>query len=76
MLFAHRLALAMGRVDVEAMLHEITLPQMTRWMAYYQIEPFGDWAQWQQHGALLSMIANIMRAKGDKAYKASDFIPE
>lgn len=77
MIFAHRLALATGRVDVDAMLHEITVPQMTRWMAYAKIEPFGGRSDWFRHGALMALIANIARdPKKTNTYKPEDFIPE
>lgn len=38
----HRLALATGWVDPDAMLASITLEQATNWLRYYNQEPFGE----------------------------------
>jgi len=40
-MFAMKLALAVGRADVDAMLDEITEREFRDWMAYDRIQPFG-----------------------------------
>lgn len=76
--FAYRLALALGRADVDALMDEITYPQLREWRAFSEIEPFGTSADWFRHGDLMALIANIMRdtKKNPRPYKPSDFIPQ
>ena len=40
MMFAHRLALKLGEVDVDAMLARIPRRVFLRWWAYYLLEPW------------------------------------
>ena len=54
-LFLHRLALQMGRWDVDEMAAEIPMPVLWRWFAYWRIEPFGD--EWRRSGRLASIVA-------------------
>ena len=50
--------------------------EITEWMAYYSIEPFGSGIDLLGNAIVASTIANINRKKGAKAYKPSDFIPK
>ena len=45
--------------------------ELSEWMAYDRIEPFGN--QWQQTGMIASTIANVHR---DSKKRASPFQPE
>lgn len=57
-MFAHTLARDTGRVDVEAMMKEIDLPQFMRWFAYYATgEPLVPWAY------LAACVANMLGSK-------------
>ena len=40
-MMAYRLALAMGRIDVDKMLSEMTAADFQGWIGYYAIEPWG-----------------------------------
>lgn len=72
----------LGRVDVDAMLDQITPEQFNEWLAYYRVEPFGD--EWlaaatiaaSSHNAGL-MVAAAHGAKIDDEHfkKAEDFLP-
>ena len=67
MMFAHTLARDMGRVDVDGMMDDMTLPQFMRWVAYYQTgEPLVPWA------FLAAAIANMFSSK--KPVSAGDFL--
>lgn len=58
------------------MLDELTLPQLREWKAFSELEPFGTTASWAQHGALMAIIANIVRdPKKTSPYSVTDFIP-
>lgn len=45
-------------------------------MAYYRIEPWGEWPAWLRHAATMAHIANQnpYRKKGQAA-KPDDFLP-
>lgn len=68
-----RLALALGRTVSEL---EATMPssEMTEWLAYYKLEPFGqERDNW--HAALIaSILANINRRKNAPATPISEFM--
>lgn len=75
MLFAHRLALALGNIDVDAMLDGISSDQLIRWIAYAKIEPFGEERGDLRSAIVASTIANANRIKG-RVFKIDDFMPE
>jgi len=64
----------LGRHDVDAMLAEMTSGAFAEWMAYSRIEPWGEDRDDLRIGILASMIANMFREKGKKAYAPQDFI--
>ncbi len=49
--------------------------ELDDWMAFAQIEPFGEARADLRMGILASVIANANRAKGGKTFEPSDFIP-
>lgn len=73
--FGYRLALALGRADVDGLLSELTSRQLTEWMAYSRLEPFGpNEAEWRM-GHLMSLLANLFRPKTNRnGYEAGDFM--
>lgn len=49
-MFLYRLALAMGRLDVDELEKELTPSQFYGWMEYWKQEPFGlDWHRTATH---------------------------
>ena len=56
------------------MLESMTPEQMSEWIAYYQIEPFGD--EWLQAGTISSTVYNVVAsigaALGGKSLKEKD----
>ena len=66
-----RLSIAMG-IDIDV-IDNWDMAKLQRYTAFYQIEPFGD--EWRQSGALMALIANIMRKEGTTAFKAEAFMP-
>lgn len=74
-MFAFRLALGVGRVDVDQMLDEISSSLFTEWMAFYNLEPWGyDAANWRA-GMQAATMCNINRKKNTPAYQPVDFMP-
>lgn len=47
----------------------------TEWQAYYSLEPFGPYAEFWRAAMIASMIANVNRAKRQKAFTPEDFMP-
>jgi hypothetical protein len=58
------------------MLSELDSAELTEWMAFYQLEPFGDLMADRRHGIATSVLANVNRDAKAKpeAYKETDFI--
>ncbi len=46
------------------------------WIAYAEIEPFGEERADLRAGIVASTMANINRQKGKPAYKPQDFMPK
>ena len=57
-------------------LKNISSHEITEWMAYYRIDPFGYWRADVQTGIVASTIANANRdpKKQNQALKPDDFI--
>jgi len=70
-----RLALTLGYLDVNALLQSISGKQLTEWMAFFELEPFGQ--EWMQTGMITAMIANVNRdaKKRSEPFQPTDFIP-
>ena len=64
-------------MSVERAQHEISSREFTEWLAYYQLEPFGETIADLRHGVATAAMANFNRNSKDKPepYKALDFIP-
>ncbi len=65
----------MGRT-VEELLGAISSHELTEWIAFDQVEPFGDRRGDLQAGVVAATVANVNRAKGARAYHVTDFVPE
>lgn len=70
-MFAMRLALVLGRVDVDGMLDSIDERQFCEWIAYDRIQPFGDERNDLRSGLGFSALCN---AWGGKT-KVEHFMP-
>lgn len=57
------------------MLRRMSSRELTEWMAYSQVEPFGQEADWLGSAIVASTVANVNREKGQKAYEPGDFMP-
>lgn len=49
--------------------------ELTEWMAFYELEPFGD--EWRQTASITSLMANVNRdtKKRTQPYEIEDFMP-
>jgi hypothetical protein len=68
-----RLALALGRTVAE-LEETMSGRELTEWMAYDSLEPFGEQRADLRSGIVASTIANCHRSRGP-AFKPQDFMP-
>ena len=50
--------------------------ELTEWMIFYGLEPFGAEAPYIGHAITASTIANVNRKKGTKAIKPEEMMPK
>jgi len=62
-------------MTVAELLGRISSRELTEWMAFSQLEPFGAEAGYVGHAITASTVANVNRGKGQKAYDVQDFMP-
>lgn len=60
---------------MDALLRRLSVKQLTEWMAFAELEPFGPGREDLRAGVLAAVTANSAfgRGKGAKSYKPSDF---
>lgn len=68
--------MALGEIDVDGMLERIPSRLLTEWLAYAQVEPFGEERADLRAGIVAATVANVNRAKGTPAAKPTDFMPQ
>lgn len=61
---------------MRGLLAEIDSRELTEWMAYEQVEPFGPWRDDIRAGVIASTVANVYRGKTQKPLSPTDFVPE
>ena len=49
---------------------------MSEWKAFFELEPFGEDAEWMRAAMIAATIANVHRGKNRAAYKVQDFMPK
>ena len=57
------------------MLKCLTSYQLSGWMAYHSIEPFGEWRADLRQAITSTVIANANRGKKQRVFKVKDFMP-
>ena len=63
-------------MTVAELQNRMSSREITEWMAFGQLEPFGADAGFLGHAITSKTIADVNRGKGQKAYKVSDFMPK
>ena len=63
----------MGRVDVDQMVSEMTPEEMDGWLAYHQLEPFGD--AWYRNAVLCAPVVNANGAS-KQPMMPEEFMPQ
>ena len=63
-------------MTVRELLQRIESRELTEWMAYFELEPWGSEVDDHRFGVVTSTIANVNRdPKKSMAYKPEDFFP-
>jgi hypothetical protein len=75
-LFLYRLALHLGYPHPDHLLQCLTAKQLSGWLNYHSIEPFGEYRSELRHGQTMALTANINRdsEKHPEPFKATDFM--
>ncbi len=56
------------------LLSELDSRELSEWMAYETVEPFGAVRDNLHAGVVAATVANVNRAKGDKTFSPDDFL--
>mgnify|MGYP003645784528 FL=1 len=60
---------------VRELLARIDSHELSEWMAFYSLDPFGDVRGDLQAGIVASTIANANSGKGSRTFQPADFMP-
>jgi len=63
-------------VPVRELLGRMSSSEMSEWIAYAQIEPFGEERADLRAAIIASTVANTARQRGSRAFKPEDFMPQ
>lgn len=58
------------------MLAQMSAAQLRGWMAYYNIEPWGEDRGDLRAGIVAATVANAFRKKGSRPMRPADFMPQ
>lgn len=72
--FCFRLALALG-MTVKELMSRIDSAELSEWIAYHRLEPFGQDRQDYPASIVASTVANVNRGKSTPLFKPSQFLP-
>jgi hypothetical protein len=70
------LTLALGGMTHAELMERMSSREISEWMAFAQVEPFGPDAYYLGHAIVASTVANRNRAKNEKTHKVSEFMPQ
>lgn len=56
-------------------MREMSSSEFTEWIAFYELEPQGEWRADLRAGIIASTIANVNRSADSEALTPKDFMP-
>lgn len=74
-MFYFRLAAHLG-CTVGELLARCNSRELSEWMAYYSIEPFGQGMNSYMIASLMALTANMQTGKKGKKFDPDDFLPK
>lgn len=63
-------------MTVAELLARISSRELTEWMAFSQVEPFGADAYYLGHAITASTVVNVNRKPKSKAHSVEEFMPK
>jgi len=63
-------------MTVAELLSRISSRELSEWMAYYELEPFGEERADLRAGIIAATIANVNRSKKQRAFQPAQFMPK
>ena len=57
-------------------MNRISSKELTEWIAFAQVEPFGVEAQFLGHAITATTVANVNRGKNQNPFDVDDFMPK
>lgn len=73
--FLFRLALQLGFPHPDHLLRCLDSHQLSEWIVFAGLEPFGDLRADFRAGQIAATLANVHRSKDTEPFQASDFFP-
>lgn len=67
------MALALGRT-VSELEHSLSSSELTEWMSFFEIEPFGPMRDNLHAGQIAAMLFNVNRKKGSSPIGPGEFM--
>lgn len=61
---------------VRELLGRVSSEELTDWMAYYRLEPFGEERADLRAGIIAAVMANAMSGKSSRKFTADEFMPK
>jgi hypothetical protein len=61
---------------VAELLSRISSKELTEWIAFSAVEPFGGDADYLGSAIVAQTVANVNRSKGQRPYKVKEFLPK
>lgn len=61
---------------VAELLDRISSKELTEWICFAQIEPFGSRAEYYGHAITAKTVADVNRPKGKNPYDIEEFMPK
>lgn len=58
------------------LLNRISSRELSEWIAYASLEPFGPEVESFGHAMTAATIANVNKGKNQKAFRVNDFMPK
>ncbi len=75
-MFQFTLCLELGIRHPDYLLLSLSSKQLSDWQAVYKYKPFGQDLGFIQAAIIASVIANVNRKKGKRAFTLEDFVPK
>jgi hypothetical protein len=74
--FQFELCLALGGMTHGEMMARMSSAELSRWIAFFDIAPFGPRQEFMRAGAIAAAVCNSQRASTDaKVWEPADFFP-